>query len=67
MLVTVSEQGTNKPLGTSFIKSQNLVPCILSFVERFQLQILHDIDKSAFPIVTKFGCDTTSHFSAVTE
>ena len=41
--------------------------CILSFVVRIQLRILHDIDKGVFLIVTKFGSDTTSHFSAVTE
>ena len=41
--------------------------CILSFVMRIQLKILHDIDKSVFPIVTKFGNDTTSYFFAVTE
>ena len=36
--------------------------CILSFVVRIQLKILHDIDKSVFLIVTKFGSDATSHF-----
>ena len=41
--------------------------CILSFIMRLQLKILHDIDKSVFLIVTKLGSDTTSHFSAVTE
>ena len=41
--------------------------CILSFVARIQLKILHDIDKYVFLIVTKFGSNTTSHFSAVTE
>ena len=40
--------------------------CILSFVMRIQLKILHDIDKWVFFIVTKFGSDTTGHFSAVT-
>ena len=40
---------------------------ILSFVVRIQLKILHDIDKCVLLIVTKFGSDTTSHFSAVTE
>ena len=40
---------------------------ILSFVVRIQLKILHDIDKSAFLIVTKFESDMPSHFSAVTE
>ena len=39
---------------------------ILSFVVQIQLKILHDIDKSAFLIVTKFWSDTTSHFSVVT-
>ena len=65
----VSEQGTNKPVGTtkSFMKLQNSVVCILSFVMRIQLKILHDIGKSVFLIVTKFGSDTTSHFPAVTE
>ena len=41
--------------------------CILSFVMRIQLKIVHDIDKFVFLIVTKFECDATSHFSAVTE
>ena len=41
--------------------------CILSFVMRIQLKIIHDIDKYVFLIITKFGSDTTSHFSAVTE
>ena len=41
--------------------------CILSSVVLIQLKILHDIDKCVFPIVTKFGSDMTSHFSAVTE
>ena len=41
--------------------------CILSFVLRIQLKISHDIDKSVFLIVRKFGSDTTSHFSTVTE
>ena len=40
--------------------------CILSFVVQIRPKILHDIDKSVFLIVTKFGSDT-SHFSAVTE
>ena len=40
--------------------------CILSFVMRIQLKILHDIDKCVFLIVTKLGSDT-SYFSAVTE
>ena len=40
--------------------------CILSFVERIQLNILYDIGKCVL-IVTKFGSDTMSHFSAVTE
>ena len=40
---------------------------ILSFVVRIQLKILHDIDKCVLHIVTKFGSDTTSHFSGVTE
>ena len=40
--------------------------CIASFVVRIQLEIFHDIYKSVFLIVTKFGSDTTSHFSAVT-
>ena len=43
------------------------MPCILSYIEWIQLKVLHDIDKSVFLIVTKFGSDTTSHFSAVTE
>ena len=51
----------------SFIKSQNSVAFILSSVVRIQLKILHDIDKCVFLIVTKFGSDTMSHFSAVTE
>ena len=41
--------------------------CILSFVVQIQLEILHDMDKGVFLIVSKFGSDTTSHFSAVTE
>ena len=41
--------------------------CILSFVVRIQLKILHDIDKSVFLTVTKSGSDMTSHLSAVTE
>ena len=41
--------------------------CILSFVVRIQLKILHDIDKCVLLIVTKFGSDSTSHFSAVNE
>ena len=41
--------------------------CILSFVVRIQLQILHDLDTCVLLIVTKFGSDTTSHFSAVTK
>ena len=41
--------------------------CILSFVVRIQLKILHDMDKGVFLIVRKFGIDTTSHFSAVPE
>ena len=41
--------------------------CILSFVLRIQLKILHDVDKGVFLIVRKFGSDTASHFSAVTE
>ena len=41
--------------------------CILSFVVRIQLIILHDIDKAVILIVRKFGSDTTSHFAAVTE
>ena len=41
--------------------------CILSFVGRIQLKILHDIEKCVLLIVTKFGSDTMSHFSAVTE
>ena len=40
--------------------------CIFSFVERIQLEILHDIEKCVL-IVTIFGSDTMSHFSAVTE
>ena len=41
--------------------------CILSFVERIQLKILHDIDKSGLLIVRKCGSDAMSHLSAVTE
>ena len=41
--------------------------CTWSFVKRIQLKILHDIEKCVFLIVTKFGSDTMSHFSAVTE
>ena len=41
--------------------------CILSFVERIQLKILHDIEKCVLLILTKFGSDTMGHFSAVTE
>ena len=41
--------------------------CILNFVVRIQLKILHDIDKSVFLIVTKFVSDTMSHLFAVTE
>ena len=41
--------------------------CILSSVVQIQLEILHDMDKGVFLIVRKFGCDTKSHFSAVTE
>ena len=51
----------------SFIKSQNAMACILSFVERIQLKIWHDIEKCVLLIVTKFGSDTMSHFAAVTE
>ena len=40
---------------------------ILSYVVRIQLKILHDIDKCFPLIVTKFGSDTTSHVSAITE
>ena len=40
--------------------------CILSFFMRIQLKILHEIDKSVFLIVTKFGSDATSYFCAVT-
>ena len=67
MLVTVSEQGTNKPLGLteSFIKSQNSMACILSFVERIQLKILHDIENCVRLIFTKFRSDTMSHFSVL--
>ena len=39
--------------------------CILSFFLWIQLKILHDIDKCVLLILTKFGSDTTSHFSAV--
>ena len=69
MLVMVSEQGTNKPLGLteSFMKSQNSMACILSFVERIKLKILHGIEKCVLLIVTKFGSDTMSDFSAVTD
>ena len=41
--------------------------CILSFVMRIQLKILHDVDRCVFLIVKKFRSATTSHFSAVTE
>ena len=41
--------------------------CILSFVERIKLKILHDNEKCVLLIVTKFGSDTMSHFSAVTD
>ena len=41
--------------------------CILSFVVPIQLKKLHDIDKCFLLILTKFGSDTTSHFSAVNE
>ena len=41
--------------------------CILSFVERIQLKTLHVIEKCVLLIVTKFGIDTMSHLSAVTE
>ena len=34
---------------------------ILSFVERIQMKILHDIEKCVLLIVTKFGGDTMSH------
>ena len=42
MLVMVSAQGTNKPLGLtkSFIKSQNSTACILSFVMPIQLKYM---------------------------
>ena len=40
--------------------------CILSFVMRIQLKILHDIDKCVF-LIAKFGSDMASHFSDVTE
>ena len=40
--------------------------CILSFVVRIELKILHDLDKCVFLIVRKFGSDT-SHFFVVTE
>ena len=41
--------------------------CILSFFELIQLKILHDIEKCVLLIITKFGSDTMSHFSAITE
>ena len=41
--------------------------CIANFVMWIQLKILHDIDKGVFLIVTKFGGNTTSYFSGVTE
>ena len=41
--------------------------CILSFVERIQLKILHDVEKCVLLIVTEFGSDTMRQFSAVTE
>ena len=40
--------------------------CILSFLEGIQLKVLHEIEKCVL-ILTKFGSDTMSHFSAVTE
>ena len=40
--------------------------CIFNFVVLVQLKILHDIDKGVFLIVTRFGSDMTSHFSAGT-
>ena len=41
--------------------------CILSFVVRIELKILRDMDKCVCLIVRKFGSDTMSHFSVVTE
>ena len=41
--------------------------CILNFVVRIQLKILHDIDNSDCLTVRKFRNDTTSHVPAVTE
>ena len=41
--------------------------CILSYVERIQWKILHDVEKYVLLIVTKFRSYTMSHFSAVTE
>ena len=41
--------------------------CILSWGMRIQLQILHDIVKSVFLIITKFGNVMTSHCSVVTK
>ena len=41
--------------------------CILSFVKRIQLKILHDIEKCVLLIVTKFESDLMSHVSTVTE
>ena len=41
--------------------------CILSFVVRIELKILHHLDKCVLLIVRKFGSDTTSHFFVVTE
>ena len=41
--------------------------CILNFVMLIQLKILHYIDKRVYCIVTKFGSDMASHFSAVTK
>ena len=37
--------------------------CILNFVVRIQLKILHDIDKCVLLIVANFESFTTSHIS----
>ena len=41
--------------------------CILSFIMWIQLNILNDIDKYVFLIITEVGSDITSHFSAITK
>ena len=65
VLVTFSEQGTNKPLGLteSCIKSHNSTAFTFSFVERIHLKFWHDTEKCVVLIVTKFGSETMSHFN----